>query len=219
MARRVQRLRETGRVEGFSDAVFAISSTLLVLDLGVPEDGDFLTGVLGDWPGLVAYVAAFLTIASIWLHHHNFFSRIRAIDAQIVAANLLLLFGVAIQPWPTALLAAALGRGDREDEMVAVTVYTLTSVVVSVAWLILAQSLAKRPSLLLAPSDVEWMRGNLRRVAISSGVVILAIPLALINPFLSLALFVAIPIAFLVSSTRPTELADEPPSDEESSYS
>lgn len=216
MARRVQRLRETSRVEGFSDAVFAISATLLVLDLGIPEEGNFLAGVLEDWPGLVAYVAAFLTIASIWLHHHNFFSRIRAIDAQVVAANLLLLFGVAIQPWPTALLAASLGGGNRQDEMVAITVYTLTSVVVSAAWLILAWSLTQRPDLLLAPSDLEWMRGNFRRVAASSGVVVLAVPLGFISPYLSLALFVAIPAAFLILSTRPTELVeDEGPAEKE----
>ena len=209
MAKRVQRLRETSRVEGFSDAVFAISATLLVLDLGIPEQGHFLTGVLADWPGLVAYVAAFLTIASIWLHHHNFFSRIRAIDSQVVAANLLLLFGVAIQPWPTALLAASLGGGNRGDELVAVTVYTLTSVVVSIAWLILAWSLSQRPSLLIAPADLEWMRGNFRRVAISSGVVVLAIPLGLLSPYLSLVLFVAIPAVFLFTSTRPTELVQD----------
>ena len=59
--------KETGRIEAFSDGVFAIAITLLVLDLGVPAPGRFAETLLADWTSYVAYLAAFLTLASIWL--------------------------------------------------------------------------------------------------------------------------------------------------------
>jgi uncharacterized membrane protein len=68
----------------FSDGVFAIAVTLLVLDLPVPKSGRFLVTLLEDWPSFFAYIAAFLTIAAIWVHHHTVFSRIRRVEPAII---------------------------------------------------------------------------------------------------------------------------------------
>ena len=69
----------TGRIEAFSDGVFAIAITLLVLDIKVdPSDYDHLARALGhEWPAYLAYVTSFLTVGSIWLAHHNLFTRLR----------------------------------------------------------------------------------------------------------------------------------------------
>lgn len=205
-ARRMRpRLNETGRVEGFSDAVFAISATLLVLDLRVPAQGEYLQGIVDDWSSYVAYLASFLTIASIWLHHHNLFSRIARIDAPLVVANLLLLLGVSVLPWPTSLMAASLRGSDRADQLVAVAVYAIVSIIVAAAWSILSASLARRPELLRAREDTRWMRTNLVRVLLSAVPVLVAVPIAAVAPLASLALYVAVPLYFLVTSIRATE--------------
>src|SRR5947209_17591003 len=99
----------TGRVEAFSDAVFAIALTLLVLDLRTPEPGTFVPSLLVEWPTYVAYLTAFLTIASIWMTHHAMFTRIVGVDPPVLIANLVLLLGASLVPWPTSLLSAAIG--------------------------------------------------------------------------------------------------------------
>ena len=204
MPRLRQRLSSPRRVESFSDAVFAISATLLVLDLGIPRD-HYLTRILSDWPGFVAYLAAFLTIASIWLHHHTLFSRIHRIDAGLVVTNLGLLLGVAVLPWPTALLAASLRDGDRDDQVVAVAVYGIVSLVVAGSWAALSGTLSRRPGLLQSAADQFWMRANFRTVLWTTLPVVAAVPLAIVAPVGSLGLYVAVPIFFLVLSSRPTE--------------
>jgi len=204
MPRLRQRLRTPLRTESFSDAVFAISATLLVLDLGVPRD-HYLTRILADWPGFVAYLAAFLTIASIWLHHHTLFSRVRLIDVGLVVANLGLLLGVALLPWPTALLAASLRDGDRDDQVVAVAAYGIVSLVVAGSWAVLSGRLSHRPDLLQSTTDELWMRSNFRTVLGTTLPVLAAVPLAIVAPVGSLGLFLAVPIFFLVISARPTE--------------
>jgi len=204
MPRLRQRLSTPRRIESFSDAVFAISATLLVLDLGVPRD-HYLTRILADWPGFVAYLAAFLTIASIWLHHHTLYSRIRRIDAGIVVANLGLLLGVALLPWPTALVAASLRDGDRSDQIVGVAAYGIVSLVVAASWAVLSGRLSRRPDLLQSPADELWIQTNFHTVLWTTLPVLAAVPLAVVAPVGSLGLFLAVPIVFFIISTRPTE--------------
>jgi uncharacterized membrane protein len=105
------------RLEAFSDGVFAIAITLLVLDIHVPspQPGADLAGELGaQWPSYVAYAVSFLTIGIIWINHHVMIRRLRAIDHGIMTWNLVLLLCVGLLPFTTALMAAYLkeGQGD-----------------------------------------------------------------------------------------------------------
>ena len=77
---------ETGRVEAFSDGVFAIAITLLVLDLQMPEDayGDLWKGFADQWPSYLAYVTSFLAIGAVWLEHHRLFTCLRLADTHRV---------------------------------------------------------------------------------------------------------------------------------------
>jgi uncharacterized membrane protein len=114
----------TGRVETFSDGVFAIVITLLVLDLRLPEHpaGALLHELLAQWPAYLAFTVSFVYIGIIWLNHHALFRRIRRTAVGLNWANLGVLFGAVILPFPTAVLAAAFGEsGDRADQRVAVT--------------------------------------------------------------------------------------------------
>jgi len=104
---------DKGRVEIFSDGVFAIAITLLVLDMTVaPSDYDHLRHALAhEWPAYLGYVTSFLTVGSVWIAHHSLFSRLRFIDPVLLRLNLLLLMTAAFLPFPTSVLAQALHHG------------------------------------------------------------------------------------------------------------
>jgi uncharacterized membrane protein len=87
----------TGRTEAFSDGVFAIAITLLVLEIGVPE-ADFENlwrGILHQWPSYLGYATSFVTIGGLWLAHHAIFRRLRYVNVHVMRINLLLLMVVA----------------------------------------------------------------------------------------------------------------------------
>ena len=103
---------DKGRVETFSDGVFAIAITLLVLEIKIaPADFDHLRKALvHEWPAYLAYVTSFLTVGSVWIAHHNLFSRLRFIDPTMLRLNLLLLMATSFLPFPTSVLAEARHR-------------------------------------------------------------------------------------------------------------
>jgi uncharacterized membrane protein len=127
--------KETGRVEAFSDGVFAIAITLLVLNIQVPHDlpaGKSLANALIDqWPTYLAFVTSFATIGIMWINHHRLFAHIRRSDNPLLVLNGLLLIGITLVPFPTALLAAYIGH---PDEQVAALVYGGTLVVIAICF-------------------------------------------------------------------------------------
>jgi uncharacterized membrane protein len=101
---------ETGRTEAFSDGVFAIAITLLVLDIGIPasEFDDLWSAIFHEWPAYLGYATSFLTIGGIWLAHHGVFRRLRYANNPVMRINLLLLMAVSFLPYPTRLVAEAI---------------------------------------------------------------------------------------------------------------
>jgi uncharacterized membrane protein len=95
------------RLEAFSDGVFAIAITLLVLDLHVPEVGSgSLAHALGrQWPADASYVVSFVTIGIIWVNHHNLLRHLERCDRGLLFLNVFLLMTVAVVPYPTALVS------------------------------------------------------------------------------------------------------------------
>ena len=106
----------TSRLEAFSDGVFAIAATLLVLEIGVPEAriGDLWRGIGNEWPSYLAYATSFLTIGALWLGHHAIVRRLALADATIMRINLALLMVVAFLPYPTRLVAEAIDNSESE---------------------------------------------------------------------------------------------------------
>jgi TMEM175 potassium channel family protein len=119
---------DTARVEAFSDGVFAIAITLLVLEIQVePSDfDDLLHSLLDKWPAFLAYVTSFCTVGGVWLAHHRLFVRLRFVDPSMMRINLLLLLFAAFLPFPTGLLAEAFDHS-REAERAAVAFYGATA--------------------------------------------------------------------------------------------
>ena len=102
--------RETGRVEAFSDGVFAIAVTLLVLDLKVPKPADLgsqnlIAALVRQWPTFLAYLTSFVTILVMWVNHHKMLSHVHRVDDRFLFLNGLLLLFVTFVPFPTSLVA------------------------------------------------------------------------------------------------------------------
>src|SRR6266496_5950399 len=106
---------ETSRIEAFSDGVFAIAITLLILDVHVPPASQANLGraLARQWPTYAAYLISFAFIGIMWVNHHRLFNHIRRSDNGLMFQNLLLLLGVTFVPFPTALLAAHFGATDK----------------------------------------------------------------------------------------------------------
>ena len=121
---RARRSLGTSRMEAFSDGVFSIAATLLVLDIAIHPPGTALEQVLNAWPFYLAYVVSFLTIGAAWLGHTQLTDRLARTDPLLLRINLLLLLVVAFLPFPTRLVADALHH--ESSERVFVTLYGLT---------------------------------------------------------------------------------------------
>ena len=122
----------TSRFEAFSDGVFAIAATLLVLEFhAAPGDG-LGKELLHLWPSYLAYVTSFVTIGIIWMNHHHAVSLLGRIDRTMLFLNILLLLTVAFLPFPTKLVAQNLRGGGGEET--AALAYTATFVLMSVIY-------------------------------------------------------------------------------------
>ena len=148
----VQRL-DKGRVETFSDGVFAIAITLLVLEIKIaPADFDHLRKALvHEWPAYLAYVTSFLTVGSVWIAHHNLFSRLRFIDPTMLRLNLLLLMATSFLPFPTSVLAEALHAGGTA-ERTAVVFYGAAAFVIELVLRANMRYAESRPDLTATPT-------------------------------------------------------------------
>jgi len=122
----------TDRLEAFSDGVFAVAATLLVLNLKVGTGGGLAHQLATQWPHYATYVVSFLTIGIIWLNHHAQFHRIDHPDRTLMVINLFLLMFVTLIPFPTSLLADHLNAGT--DGRVAAAVYAATLLAMSLGF-------------------------------------------------------------------------------------
>ena len=173
-----------GRLEAFSDGVFAIAITLLVLDIHVPDPSttaDLAQQLGSPWPSYVAYGVSFLTIGIIWINHHAMLRRIKAIDHEILILNLLLLLCVGLLPFTTALMAAYLKESEGE---------TLAAAIYAGSFLLIA-----------VPIDAATRRTIITRGVAGLVPYLAATILAVVSPYVSLAIcgavaaFYALPLA------------------------
>jgi uncharacterized membrane protein len=110
----------TGRLEAFSDGVFAIAATLLVLEFSIRQPHhDLDTKLLHLWPAYLAYVTSFVTIGIIWMNHHHTVSLLGRTDRTMMFINNLLLLTVAFLPFPTRLVAEDLRAPGEEAAVLA----------------------------------------------------------------------------------------------------
>jgi uncharacterized membrane protein len=137
----------TSRVEAFSDGVFAIAITLLILEIRVPHPdvagtpGALWSALASLWPSYLALILSFFVILVMWINHHELMHLVRAVDYQFLFANGLVLLMVTFVPFPTAVLAQYL---DTPSARAAVAFYCGTFVVISLAWGLLFLAIQRR---------------------------------------------------------------------------
>src|SRR3989454_9603804 len=101
------------RVEAFSDGVFAIAITLLILEIRVPRvEHGLWAGLLALWPSYIAFLLSFVVILIMWVNHHELLRMVRAVNYPFLFANGFLLLTVTFVPFPTAVVAAYLATPD-----------------------------------------------------------------------------------------------------------
>jgi uncharacterized membrane protein len=196
-------LAESNRVEAFSDGVFAIALTLLVLDLHSPmRRGHFGHGLLDEWQSYIAYVAAFLLISSIWLSHHDLFTRVKRVDIKLMCINLALLLVSSLFPYPAAVLSAAMRNGDRSDQIYSCLLFGALGVLLPITWRVLYGYLVRSPHLLSSPAELRYMYLGKQRTIIGIAVFPIAAVLSLVNPVISLVTYVALPLFYVGALIR-----------------
>lgn len=192
----------TGRVEAFSDGVMAVAITLLVLDLRVPEPEpgrSLASGLLELWPNALAYVISFIAIGIMWLSHHTMFHRLARVDHSVLVLNLVLLLCIVVLPFTTSVLSSYLdvpGQG-----VLAAVLYAGSFLVTSSLFFDLQYHLLKRrPHLLREAPDPVQTRSILRRGLVSIPVYVLAAAAALVSPYLTLGICMALGLFYLLST-------------------
>jgi uncharacterized membrane protein len=193
-------VRETGRIEAFSDGVFAVAITLLVLDLRVPHNaadgGALLHALLNQWPAYLAFVTSFATIGIMWVNHHRMFTLIARTDTNLMLLNGLFLLAVTFVPFPTALVAEYIPR---PGAMVAAAVFNGTYIVLALVFNALWRYAAGRGRLLHAAADSGMAEAITRDYLLGPPMYLATFLLTFVNVSLSvilnlvLAVFWALP--------------------------
>lgn len=188
---------KTPRWETFSDGVFAIAITLLIIEIKVPHDDDLVRGLVGLWPSFAAYIASFLYIGTWWMAHHLVGDHLRTLDGGALLLNVVFLMTIAFIPFPTALLADRLASG--HDTGVAAAFYaasTLTTALTSIAF---GEYALRRG---LYGAKVTEISAFLRYRWVGPVLYTLAIPLGLALPLGALVFFVVGPVFYGVILAR-----------------
>ena len=190
----------TRRLEAFSDGVFAIAITLLVLEISVPEGSEenLLRAVLAQWPSYLAYVVSFATIGVTWLEHNAITDYMEYADNIGVRVNLLLLLLVSFLPFPTRLVAEYVG--ERDAERVAATLYGANLMLIAVVLFVLWRYVVREGHIRTDVAD-EDIRILTRRLtpgfAGYVGLLILGLflPTVAVIGYFAVALYLLIPVA------------------------
>jgi uncharacterized membrane protein len=198
------------RLEAFSDGVFAIAITLLVLDIHVPEPGSGRLGheLLAQWPSYAAYVISFMTIGIIWINHHATFSRLRSVDHSILIWNLLLLLSVGILPFTTSLMAEYLKESSGES--LAAAIYGGSFLLMGAVFGAVNRHIyLNRQAALKKPMAPEAARRALHFAALGQIPYALATALAFVSPYITLAICAACGIYYSLPIASAADLTDQ----------
>ena len=172
---------KTARVEAFSDAVFAVAITLLVLGIRIPSTHGSLIGALADqWPAFAAFAISFLVIGIVWVNHHTLFHLLLYTDRTLLFINLGLLMAIVLIPFVTALFAGYVATGGSEAT-VAAALYNASMLLMGAAF---------QASVVWVNAHHELLRERLQpltrrqqlRYSVGPIAYLACIPLSFVNP-------------------------------------
>jgi uncharacterized membrane protein len=187
----------TQRVEAFSDGVFAIAATLLVLDVRVT--GTHLGAELRHiWPSYAAYAVSFVTIGIMWVNHHTVMEQVGRCDRRFLMLTVFLLMFIAFVPFPTRLVAEHM----RDDQLKpAAVLYGITMTGTAVFYNLLWFYAANSRRLLSADADDAVVRGISRSYRPGPWIYLAATLVSLLSPVTGVVLYAAIALFYVVESS------------------
>jgi uncharacterized membrane protein len=193
--------KETGRIEAFSDGVFAIAITLLVIDLKVsPPSGSegLVYKLLEEWPRFLAFLTSFATILILWVNHHNLFNHIARSNTLFMFLNGSLLLCVTFMPFPTSLVAEYMGD---TGETTAMVLYAGTMLAMAFAYNILWRYASHKHRLLSRAVSAPQVKSINRQYLVGPVFYGLAFLLAFFSVTASLFLIIALALFFAVTAS------------------
>ncbi len=200
----------TSRLEAFSDGVFSIAITLLILNIHVPTEqvsqqggsaremiaANLFASLLKDWPTYATYLVSFVTIGIIWINHHISFRYIQRTDRGLLILNSLLLLFVSFIPFPNALLARSLS--DNREIEAATAIYGAVMSAMAISFSLLWLYASRRHRLIDRSVDLSLLAHKGRRNLFGNVLYLLTIPLAFVYYPASLAVFAFVAIFYLL---------------------
>jgi uncharacterized membrane protein len=204
---------ERGRLEAFSDGVFAVAVTLLALNLAVagPGHGSLGGQLASRWPEFAAYVVSFFTIGIIWVNHHALLRLVTSVDRVLLFLNLLLLFFVVGIPFGTSTFASYLRHGGA-DARLAASLYATVFEGMSIVFCLLFWWSIRR-GLLSVPLTGAQARAAILRFGLGNAAYIAAIGIAFASPEAAFGITAAV-AAYYVFERTPTSARDPSTADE-----
>jgi uncharacterized membrane protein len=192
-------LPTSSRLEAFSDGVFAIITTLLILEIHVPDLSDLsFMSVLGSLkpviPKFISFSISFFTITIFWVNHHHFFNHVRHITMRLLWFNVLFLFWMCIVPFTTAFI------GDYSDSPVVVAIYALNMMLCGASFTLMAWYAFLRADISTHLLTNAQMKKEIIKGVAGSSVYLLTLVIAFIWRPLALVLLFALPFMFAVPS-------------------
>ena len=187
----------TARLETFSDGVFAIAATLLILDVRPEGEGSLTSQLLHAWPSYAAYALAFATIGIMWINHHHVFEQIDRIDRPFLVINVLFLMVIAFIPLPTRVLAAHL----HHDATTAAFFYGLVNVLMAASYAALWFYAARGRRLIAPTADERTISGISRAYLPGVPLYTFATLTAFISAWIAVSLFAAYAVFYVVESS------------------
>ena len=187
----------TNRLEAFSDGVFAIAATLLILNV-VEPGGQLGPALLRIWPSYAAYAVSFVTIGVIWINHHLVIAQIGKVDRLFLLVNIIFLMLIAFIPFPTRLLAEHINS---EGAQAAALSYGITLTGTAVMFNVMWQYAAQRGRLLRENADARVVRGITRSYLPGPFIYLVATVAALVSPQLSAVLYAGIALFYVLESS------------------
>jgi uncharacterized membrane protein len=194
----------TNRLEAFSDGVFAVAITLLVLEIHVPGGENLWHDLKEEWPSFASFFVSFWVIGIIWVNHHGLIDHLKRINRPVLYLNLLVLMTVVFIPFSTALMADHLKSG--ADEKVAALVYALAFFAMGIAFnLFWTYVIRHRAELGVEIPDEEVRRVSLGFM-IGSPMYAVAVIMAFISPAVVLIIIAASTVYYMFSGMRSPDL-------------
>ncbi|MGW7447494.1 TMEM175 family protein [Kitasatospora sp. NPDC054795] len=203
---RTRRQLRTARMEAFSDGIFTIAGTLLVIEIAVPPGSTHLWhAVVEQWPSYLGYLVSFATIGAIWLAHSVITEYLDHASLWLMRLNLILMLAVAFLPFPTKLLAEYVRQGD--SERVATSFYGL-SLLMTTALLSLFWRYAVHAGLVRDDADESDVQILTRRLTpgligyVTLIVLGLVVPVAAVIGYLAISLYYLVPLGTAIRQRR-----------------